>query len=684
MNSNEYFQCLTLAGLYMLSILCVYAVLPCPPTHRLFNRRLLAVSRQPWYIRVAAAMAATQCSNSSSSSSNGVYSSNGSLLTPGCQQQQQQQRKSSGDGSFSSSSSSAVAPRCRPFGSWLLLLLLLVLRLLLGVWGLVRWVLVSLWGLVLMPVVGLALVAKHHPGPWRCLLAHGVYIILGPWFSAQLSSSSPGLGFWFHYGLLLPLRGSVPRIWETGAVGSAATAAGVGGGGDGGVFGDGGDDDTVWWGFVRSADARFICGLSMLGFLMPVTLWAGMVVQSWYLQAQAIGVYLDSSSNGKQRGSNDNGKQRGTVSRSGALECGKGADPWGLGNDSEDDVIVTAADESSGLTGARSGSLSNRQGQGLLGYGRARSAAAAAAAAAGDEEWQVVPIGDEEGEGDEGQSPFEGCCYNISQDDGDDMRLEMVPLKAQQQQQQQRRGRARLSKTSPPRRRKDSASAAASAADGDRGAAAGAAAAVAAADDSVSSSNSSSELLGRQRQQQQQQSGAAAVAAAAAAELLRGASQVLLLPVVNSLLPSSPTAPAQQQEQQQYASAAAAVPPRFWAHTAPGWFHRLPVLPRVLRCLQAGVLWVRAAVVLLQLAASAAALPSLPLLLLLSGPGLIWSKATWRMAAAYGPAGVLLSPVLGWLPVLLGGWLHVVQGQMGLVGGGWGCGGCCAKGMRKE
>jgi hypothetical protein len=622
-------------------------------------------------------MAATQCSasssNGSTSSSNGTYSSNGSLLIR-ARQQQQQQRKSSGDGSSSKSSSSAAAaaPRCRPFGSWLLLLLLLVLRLLLAAWGLVRWVLVSLWGLVLMPVVGLALVAKHHPGPWKYLLAHGVYVMLGPWFSAQLSSSSPGLGFWFHYGLLLPLPDSVPRVWETGAVGSAATAAsgfdegGGDGGGNGVGFSEGGG--AVWWGFVRSADARFICGLSMLGFLMPVTLWVGMVVQSWYLQAAAMGGFLDSSSNGKQRGSDDNAKY---------TAGGQGADLWG-----EDDVIVTDGDESSGLTGTRIASLSNRQGQGTLGYGRARSAAAAAAAA-GDEEWQVVPVGEQEGEGDEGQSPFEGCCYNISQDDdGDDMRLEMVPLKGQQQQQQQQqRGRARLSQTSPPRRRKDTASAAASAADGDRGAVAegSCAAAAAAADDSISSSNSSSELLGRQQQQQQQQQGAAAVAAAAAAELLRGASQVLLLPVVNSLLPSSPIAPTQQQ--QQYASA---VSPRQWGRNTPVWFLRLPVLPRVYRCLQAGVLWVRAAGVLLQLAAAAAALPSLPLLLLLLGPGLIWAKATWRMAAAYGPAGVLLSPVLGWLPVLLGGWLHVVRGQMGLVGGGWGCGGCCAKGARKE
>jgi hypothetical protein len=102
--------------------------------------------------------------------------------------------------------------------------------------------------------------------------------------------------------------------------------------------------------------------------------------------------------------------------------------------------------------------------------------------------------------------------------------------------------------------------------------------------------------------------------------------------------------------------------------------------------MQCGVLWLRAGFALLQLLAAAAPLPSLPLLLLLVGPAMVWCKANYRLAAAYGPAGVLLSPVLGWLPLLVAVWCHTVRKQMGVVDG-WGVGGCCTKGawrMRTE
>jgi hypothetical protein len=294
-----------------------------------------------------------------------------------------------------------------------------------------------------------------------------------------------------------------------------------------------------------------------------------------------------------------------------------------------------------------------------------------------------VPLAEVEGEEDfEGDSALGGSCQ-LSNTAQQDFQCELVPLK--QQQQQYNRG----SVTSPPPRRKDTAAAAAAAEES----------AAAAADDHSSSNGRSRSRQQQQVEQQQRQSStpSAAAAAAAAAVLLRGASQVLLLPVVNSLLPvSSSSGPptntsSQQQEQQQYASPTTAAggnnSRRSFSHlpsTSVLW--RVPLLSRLLHCMQCGVLWLRAGFALLQLLAAAAPLPSLPLLLLLVGPAMVWCKANYRLAAAYGPAGVLLSPVLGWLPLLVAVWCHTVRKQMGVVDG-WGVGGCCTKGawrMRTE
>ena len=357
-------------------------------------------------------------------------------------------------------------------------------------------------------------------------------------------------------------------------------------------------------------------------------------------------------------------------------------------------VVVTAQwGAFVGVTAGRSSSLSNRQSLAApAGYGSSRApAAAAAAAAGGEEDWQVVALGmeDEECEGEGDALLVDGYGYNRSaaEEEGEDFCCEMVPLK----QQQQQRGAARLARTSPPRRRKDTATATAASAAGGVGGGDEEGAA-AAADDSASSSNSGSNGHGvssrQQQQEQQQQPRVGSATAAAAAVLLRGASQVLLLPVVNSLLPVSTiaaTSQQQQQQQQQQQTAAARGgngDPRNgcigWLGSVSRWMCQLPVISTLLHCIYCGVLWVRAAFVLLQLAASAASLPSLPLLLLLAGPAMVWSKANWRLAAAYGPTGLLLSPVLGWLPVFLAVWLHTVRRQMGM--GGWGCGGCCTKG----
>jgi hypothetical protein len=592
---------------------------------------------------------------------NGGYSSNASLLLRGKQQRQWQQQQclheSGSRTDFtaninSSSSSAGKAPRCRPFGSWVPLLLLLLLRVMLLLLATLKQLLLSVCALLLLPVVGLALVAKHHPGPWKVLLLHSLYAGFGPWFASQLSSFTPGLGFWFPYGLLIPLPGNTLKIWQTGTIGTAATGAGVGGDGLQGLEGEQGlGEGGVWWGFVRNADSRFICGLSMMGILAPVTLWVGMLVQTWYLRIQ----YSNAETfEGASRGSLavDDGTKGGQV-----LD-----DDWAR----EDQGVVTA--QGFVITAARSSSSrSNRTSPGPSGCGGSKTAAAVAVA--GDEEWQVVPLAED----DEGESLLDSCS-NMSQAQ-QDLACEMVPPK---QQQQQQGAPARLARSSPPRRRKETIG---SAADG-----------VAVADDSSSSSNGSNAVYSRQQQQQLSMSPSSA-AAAAAAVLLRGASQVLLLPVVTSLLPvSTPAASAAQQQQHQQPPP----PPAATAgsdsignsrpscllnrlgHRSLLW--RVPVISRVVHWIQCGVLWVRATAVLLQMAAAALALPSLPLLLLLAGPAMVWCKANWRLAAAYGPTGILLSPVLGWLPALLALWLHTVKKQMGVGMGGRACGGCCTKG----
>jgi hypothetical protein len=77
--------------------------------------------------------------------------------------------------------------------------------------------------------------------------------------------------------------------------------------------------------------------------------------------------------------------------------------------------------------------------------------------------------------------------------------------------------------------------------------------------------------------------------------------------------------------------------------------------PRYLACclLYLVILCARALMRTVQLSLLSLRIP-VPLLLLAVPPMAFWFKVCWRLAAAYGPVALLVSPVVGWLPLLLG------------------------------
>ncbi|KAF6250932.1 hypothetical protein COO60DRAFT_708840 [Scenedesmus sp. NREL 46B-D3] len=167
---------------------------------------------------------------------------------------------------------------------------------------------VLLWGvlqlarLVLLPLVAMAVLAQQHGGLWWALLAHSGWVLGGPWFCAQMSSSSQGLGLWFRYGLLLPLPADLSPSWVNGDAGSpfwgadaydsvintvsdtVSNTVSIKSDGEDSVDPHAGWQEYVWLGLP---DTHLLSSLTVCITLAPMTLWLGLVVWHWHAVAAA-------------------------------------------------------------------------------------------------------------------------------------------------------------------------------------------------------------------------------------------------------------------------------------------------------------------------------------------------------------------------------------------------------------
>jgi hypothetical protein len=438
---------------------------------------------------------------------------------------------------------------------------------------------------------------------------------VGPWFCAQMSSSSQGLGLWFRHGLLLPLPADVSRSWVNGDAGSPFEGPATYDSVSNAVSNNMSDSVDVvdvssgWqeYMWMRLPDTHLISSLTVCITLAPITLWLGLVVWHWHNVAAAA----RRSSLGS-----DVAPAQGVAAAAAVLQGSKPLKEAGRWLQQQFSVGKRAADASCIASGICCEDVGLQQQQQQAQGSSSGSTASAEGAAAG-----VT-----------GGSGSSGSSSALSP---------------------HRLARSRSGTAAALRRRESSEL---TAADDTGGASSGAlsrqqpsveAAAVGSNGSSAQSRSSSSCLVGSGSRDPSP----AAAAAAAAADVSEDDVQLLLL--------SSPLA---------VAGAAAA-----GAAIAEGWLQRLVpaaasdpwqagkqqqrrwLSPRYLVCctLYLVVLCSQSVARAAQLLLVSMRIP-LPLLLLAVPPTAFWFKVAWRLAAAYGPVALVVSPVVGWLPLLLG------------------------------
>jgi hypothetical protein len=427
----------------------------------------------------------------------------------------------------------------------------------------------------------------------------------GPWFCAQMSSSSQGLGLWFRYGLLLPLPVDLSPSWIHGDAGSPFLGPGTPDSDGNTVSSTSSGEDIIdlsagWQEYVWMGlpDTHLISSLTVCITVAPMTLWLGLVMWHWHNVAAAA--------------------RRSSLG--GGVAAAQGA--------AAAVAVLAAAGTQVSKPLAEAGVWLQQQ----LGVGKSAANASCGASSVCCSEGAGLQLPEVSSSGSTPNA--EGAAAGVTGGSGSSSSSALSP---------QRLARCRSGNATLRRRESTELTA-----EDDGGGASNIPvgrqqqraefAAVGSSSSGAESRSSSSCLLeGGNRE-------ASVVAAEAAEEEVQlcmrsspsagGATAAFGANLLQSVMPVAAIDPLPGGKQQQGQ--------RRW------------LSPRYLACclLYLVVVCARGVMRPAQLYLVSLRIP-LPLLLLAVPPVAFWFKVCWRLAAAYGPVALVVSPVVGWLPVLM-------------------------------